>query len=187
MTIDYQNTKIYKIESNLGDKIYIGSTTKEFLSQRMVLHRSDYKRWKAGLCGKVMSYDLFDEYGIENCKIVLIESFPCKSKDEKNAREGFHIKNTICVNRMIAGRTFKDRYEENKGEFIARSKVWAEANKEKVNGYKAEYYERNKEKIKERQASQVYECECGLNIRRRHKQEHFRSQKHKLFVEKKKD
>ncbi len=74
----------------------------------------------------------------------MIESSPCKSKDEKNAREGFHIKNTICVNRQIAGRTHKDRYEENKDEVIARSKVWAKANKENADGYKPEYYERNK-------------------------------------------
>ena len=31
----YNNGKIYKIESNLGNKIYIGSTTKDYLSQRM--------------------------------------------------------------------------------------------------------------------------------------------------------
>ena len=27
--VNYQNTKIYKIESHLGPKIYIGSTTKQ--------------------------------------------------------------------------------------------------------------------------------------------------------------
>ena len=28
---DYSKTKIYKIESHLGDKIYIGSTCKQYL------------------------------------------------------------------------------------------------------------------------------------------------------------
>ena len=65
--MDYQKTKIYKIISDVGDKIYIGSTTKDTLAKRMAEHRSCYKRWKAGLCGKTMSYELFDEYGIENC------------------------------------------------------------------------------------------------------------------------
>ena len=32
MPTDYQKTKIYKIESHLGDKIYVGSTAKEYLS-----------------------------------------------------------------------------------------------------------------------------------------------------------
>ena len=30
---NYSLTKIYKIESHLGDKIYIGSTSKQYLSQ----------------------------------------------------------------------------------------------------------------------------------------------------------
>jgi len=35
-------------------------------------------------------YDLFDEFGIENCKIVWEEDFPCGSKNELEKREG-HI------------------------------------------------------------------------------------------------
>ena len=48
MTIDYKNSKVYKIWSPNGDKVYIGSTTKEMLCQRMTAHREDFKRWKAG-------------------------------------------------------------------------------------------------------------------------------------------
>jgi hypothetical protein len=44
--IDYTKTKIYKIWSHLGDKLYIGSTTKKYLSERMAYHRTDYKSWK---------------------------------------------------------------------------------------------------------------------------------------------
>ena len=42
--VNYSNGKIYKIESDLGDLIYIGSTTKYYLSQRMERHRFDYVR-----------------------------------------------------------------------------------------------------------------------------------------------
>lgn len=102
---DYSKTKIYKIESHLGDKIYVGSTAKFYLSQRFQQHKSAYKQWKNGKVGKVMSYELFDEYGPENCKIVLIEEYPCSSKDAKNAREGHYIKEFNCVNRIIVGRS----------------------------------------------------------------------------------
>ena len=44
---NYANGKIYQIISHAGDKIYIGSTTKRLLSQRMEKHRSSYKRWNA--------------------------------------------------------------------------------------------------------------------------------------------
>jgi hypothetical protein len=84
--VNYLNGKIYKIEPNCEHEeheIYIGSTTKKYLSQRMDKHRSDYKRWKIRKAKKIMSYDLFDKYGIENCCILLIESVNANSKDEE--------------------------------------------------------------------------------------------------------
>ena len=48
--VNYNNGKIYKIVpicegADEGD-VYIGSTTKEYLSQRMVQHRADYNKWQ---------------------------------------------------------------------------------------------------------------------------------------------
>ena len=105
MPTDYQKTKIYKIESHLGDKIYVGSTAKEYLSQRFQQHKVQYKRWKNGVGVKYTSFELFDEYGLENCNIVLIEACLCNSKDEKNAKEGHYIKTLNCVNKVVVGRT----------------------------------------------------------------------------------
>ena len=68
----YHNGKIYKIVDVGYNKCYVGSTT-EKLSMRMVRHRSDYKRYKNGKINKITSFDLFDTYGIENCKIELVE------------------------------------------------------------------------------------------------------------------
>lgn len=123
--IDYNNGKIYKIESHLGNKIYIGSTTKEYLSQRMAKHRSDYNRWKKGKGSHVTSYKIFDEYGVDNCFITLLESYSCKSRDELNSREGYYIKNMVCINKIIIGRTRKEYREDNKDHI-------------------KEYYEKNK-------------------------------------------
>ena len=66
---NYSKGKIYKIEALNGepDDIYIGSTTKEFLSQRMTKHRSSYLRWSGSNSIKpnyVTSFDVFDKYGI---------------------------------------------------------------------------------------------------------------------------
>ena len=44
--VNYQNTKIYKIVSASGDRVYIDATAKEYLSQRMTAHRNDYNQWK---------------------------------------------------------------------------------------------------------------------------------------------
>ena len=45
---NYTKTTIYRIESPLGDKVYVGSTTKQYLSQRFAQHKAAYKQWKAG-------------------------------------------------------------------------------------------------------------------------------------------
>ena len=105
---NYQKTKIYKIESLLGDKIYIGSTAKEYLSQRFQQHKIAYKGWKNGKGRRVTSYELFDLYGVENCSIVLIEACPCESKDAKNAKESYYIRTMDCVNKVIPNRTQKE-------------------------------------------------------------------------------
>ena len=72
--VNYDNSKIYKIWSTAGDKIYIGSTTKKYLSQRMDNHRSGYKLWKNDKHYLTTSYHLFEEYGLDNCFIELLEA-----------------------------------------------------------------------------------------------------------------
>ena len=58
----------------------------------MEKHRSNYKSWKKGEYGLIKSFELFDEYGLENCQIILLESCPCNSKDELNAKEAHYIR-----------------------------------------------------------------------------------------------
>ena len=109
--VNYSNSKIYKIEpivEHEEGEIYVGSTTKKYLSQRMDKHRSDYKRWKDKKFNKLTVFDIFDKYGIDNCKIYLLESVNTNSKDELTSREGHYIRTLKCVNRCIAGRTKKE-------------------------------------------------------------------------------
>jgi hypothetical protein len=146
---DYSKTKIYKIESHLGDKIYVGSTAKFYLSQRFQQHKSAYKQWKEGKGSNVTSYELFDEYGVENCCIVLIEECPCNNKDSKNARESHYIRELQCVNKCIPGRTDKQYYEDNKNKIKERDKQYRENNKDKIKERDKQYYEDNKDKIKQ--------------------------------------
>ena len=44
--INYKYGKIYKITSEHTNKIYVGSTCKKLLSQRLTFHRKNYKKWK---------------------------------------------------------------------------------------------------------------------------------------------
>ena len=212
--MDYQKGKIYKIESHLGDKIYIGSTTKQYLSQRMTAHRNGYKRWKAEKCTRVTSYDLFDTYGIENCQIVLIEIFPCNSKDELHSREAFYIRSMTCVNKYIPDRTdeeyregrkdIKKEYDTKYRELNSeRKKAWdkhyrethtdiikerkmnyREENKEKIKETKRQYYIAHKDLIQENNAKMMT-CECGASCKKNGMSKHLRTTKHITYIDSK--
>ena len=106
ITNKYQNGKIYKITDIGYNKCYIGSTCEE-LSMRMARHRAGFKQFLNDNKKHIRSYDLFNEYGVENCKIELIEYYKCDSLAELRKREGEHIKSIDCVNKYVAGRTKK--------------------------------------------------------------------------------
>jgi hypothetical protein len=138
----YENGKIYKITDVGYNKCYIGSTC-ESLSKRMERHRKQYKEYiKGRMKKKTTAIDIFNEFGIENCTIELIENYPCQSKEELFKREGGHIKATECVNRQIAGRTqqeWKLDNPEQAREYYERGKARARA-----------YYHKHKEEIIEK-------------------------------------
>ena len=191
---NYNNGKIYKIESPLGDMVYYGSTTKQYLSQRMTKHRTDYNKWLSGKdTRKYSSFDLFDAYAIENCKIILVENYPCESKDELRAQEAHYIKNFECVNKNIPGRTRKQWCEDNKDKMLEKSKQYYQDNKDKIRQYRednkdkileyqSKYYENNKETRLEKMKIK-HTCICGSCIRKDKKSRHERSIKHIKFLE----
>ena len=62
----------------------------------------------------MISFALFKEFGVENCKIIWIEDYPCNSKKELEAREGEYQQKTHCVNKRMEGRTMEQWTEDNK-------------------------------------------------------------------------
>ena len=190
--INYGNAKIYKIWSIAGDKIYIGSTTKKYLSQRMENHRYGYKTWKQENSSFVTSFNLFEEYGIDNCFIELLEAKVCISKDELKQLEGKYIRSLVCVNKCIAGRTKKEYRDEHKEKIKEYDKKYRGKHKEEIKQYRddniehtakynKEYYEENKHKIKE-QMNIKFECECGGKYTHCNKPRHLRTTKHCQFI-----
>jgi hypothetical protein len=101
--VNYGNSKIYKIEPRAEhepNEIYIGSTTKQYLSQRMDTHRNNYKSYKEGKSNFTTSFKLFDKYGLGNCDILLLENVNATNKDELRTREAYYIRNLECVNKI---------------------------------------------------------------------------------------
>jgi len=78
------------------EDVCIGSTT-ETLDDEFSEHVSNYFRiFKKYIYN---SEELFKKYGIENCKIELIENFPCNSIEVLYKRECEIIKKINCINR----------------------------------------------------------------------------------------
>ena len=192
MSNKYQKGKIYKIVDVGYNKCYVGSTCEE-LSQRMARHR--YMFTQHSTKGKE-SYRccnrLFEEFGVENCKKELIEEYPCNNQMELHRREGQHIQNNECVNKVIAGRTDKEYYDQNKEkererkkQYYAKypeiAKAYKEANKDRIAQYQKQYRENNKEQLNSKR-NEKHNCDCGGRYTHNHKAEHFKSQRHQKYL-----
>ena len=155
--VNYQQAKIYKIECNISKKIYIGSTCKKTLAERMSQHRASYKSYLKGNYHYVSSFDIIKDGDYD---IILIESFPCDSKDELYAKERYWTNELDCVNRY-----------KNQGLFneLGKDLYFKE--------YKKEYYDNNKDTIKQKN-----NCQCGGFYTNSHKAEHTKTNKHQNYL-----
>jgi len=161
--VNYANGKIYRVVSESLGLQYIGSTCEPTLAKRLGKHRSEYRRYLAGKKHNVTIYQLLEAGDVD---IQLIESYPCKSRDELRAREGYFIRKEKCVNKLIAGRTMKEYKKDNKEKI-------SEYNK----NYYKQYYDCNKEKIIAKKSEKI-QCECGSMLTRGGMARHKRSQTH---------
>lgn len=190
----YKQGKIYKITDRNFTECYIGSTTQQ-LSVRFGGHKRDYKCYQA-TSKRITSFDLFDKFGVENCQILLIETYPCNTKDELRAREAHHIKNTKCVNKCIPGRTVKEYAQEYYVKNKDTIKAYQEQNKESIRECKKQYREKNKEAIRKMHQKyreknkealrlkriQPHICACGGSYTHIHQARHFKTKRHMRYA-----
>ena len=173
----YQNGKIYKITDIGYNKCYIGSTI-ENIKQRIARHRHNYKEHLKGKFNNVSSFKLFEEFGVENCKIELVESYPCNNKDELEAREGYYIRNTECVNKLNPDRTKED--------IVKYQKEYRINNIDRLTSYNKQYREGHRDEISEKR-SVLNECCCGVKFQLSNQARHFKSKHHQAYLEKQKE
>ena len=64
-----------------------------------------YKRYLDNKTTFTSSYSLFEKYGLDGVIIILIETYPCNSKYELEAKERWYIEHNECVNMVIPTRT----------------------------------------------------------------------------------
>ena len=190
----YKHGKIYKITDIGYNMCYIGSTIQP-LSKRFGHHKETYDTHPcASAC-------IFQTYGAENCKITLIEEYPCQNREQLRAREGHYIETTDCVNKFIAGGNkslWNKRYYNNNKEYIlARNKIYQNTHQEEIKAQRQsyrethreqkrqadrEYRQKNGETLRAKQSEKVL-CECGCYSVRSSIARHRTSQKHAMLMQ----
>lgn len=138
---NYQNSKIYKIMGiNKEDKelIYIGSTTQK-LCKRLSKHKSDKD------CSSKIIFETCDNYSI-----ILIEDYPCNSKNELLIRERYFYELYDCINisKPILFKGEKKLYNQERYiNNIEKYENYRLEHKEYQHNYDKEYWEKNKIKL----------------------------------------
>mmetsp|Transcript_51460 Transcript_51460/g.101608 ORF Transcript_51460/g.101608 Transcript_51460/m.101608 type:complete len:92 (+) Transcript_51460:100-375(+) len=84
--VNYHLGKIYKIVDLDSNKCYIGSTCEPTLARRPAKHVSNYKQYLQGKGSNISSFIILE---MDDYDIVLLEKYPCNSKDELHARERY--------------------------------------------------------------------------------------------------
>jgi len=166
---NYQNGKVYKIISLSNPDIlpYYGSTTQRLCS-RMVEHRNVYKK------NPCKSKSLIE---CGDAKIVLIENYPCNSREELSKKEAEYILNNDCCNKQIPNRTPKEWREEHHDKIRENDKKYYEENRDKIRERTKQYYLQNRDKILERNS-----CVCGGKYSKLYKTKHLKTNKHISYI-----
>ena len=129
------------------------------------------------------------ELGSDIFGIDLIENYPCDDKQALRQREEYWIRQMGTLNKVIAGRTKKESYEDNKEMILERNKIYIDEHKERRQEYMTEYRkEYNKRpEIQERKCEyckQKLPCDCGMLISKGWMQKYMQSKKTFRFFRK---
>jgi hypothetical protein len=99
------------------------------------------------------SFYIFEEFGVENCKIELIEQCPCENLEQLLKREGEFIRNNFCINKYIVGRSsdeIKAQKQKYREEHRETQKIYREEHRDELNEYSKKYREENKDELREK-------------------------------------
>jgi len=169
--VNYANGKIYKLVNNVDNQEYVGSTCNP-------LHkRKDQHKRRSSANPERPVYKHLNGIGWEHVEIILVENFPCTSKDELNKRERYWIeKLNPHLNRQIPTRSDKEYRNSHKEksksyrethreelrevlqkyrddhheELLEKAKVYRESHKEDIKDRRKTWYESNKARVNER-------------------------------------
>jgi hypothetical protein len=150
---------IYRIQPANGLECYVGSTFNE-LRHRFKSHKYEYCKWKDEKATKTTVYELFEKYGVDSCKAMVIKQYEVEDRRHLEVYETIWIKKLKAINKnepcggllkKERDKEYKKQYREANKEVVKKQrKQYHEVNKEKINERMKQYREANREKINER-------------------------------------
>ena len=149
---DYSKTLIYKIvckDLEIKD-CYVGHTVN--FTKRKSQHKSDCNNQNKKYNSNVYKF-IRQNGGWDNWDMIQIKKYPCNDKREAEAEERKiyeELNSNLNTNRpFITNDEKKNYYEENKDKMKDYKKNYIKENEDKIKDYKQNYYEENKDKIKD--------------------------------------
>ena len=186
----YQRGKIYKIISNQTNLVYYGSTIEKILTNRLSGHRTSYKKWLIGKDDYVTSFEIIR---YEDCKIILVESFPCNTKYELTAREQYYIDSNKCVNKLraptgLSKKEYDDKYRKENRDIISEKRkidMYACICGSELRSNDRARHERSKKHLRfvASDTEETYVCECGSEVYKNYKNHHENGKQHESFLQ----
>jgi hypothetical protein len=184
---------IYCLRS--AELFYVGST-KNDIQKRLLEHKYGVKH------KNVSSKQIIEQTDYE---IHLIEKCPLgnlKKREGEIIKEFKKLYGSMCVNKLIAGREWKERRDDEPEKQKEREKLYRKTHQEQIKKYteehkveKSEYnkkyvaehvelLEKNKQYHQEHKLeieakrSVLIECECGIPYQLKHKSRHSKTKRH---------
>ena len=137
--INYQKSVIYKIcckDISITD-CYVGSTTN--LNKRKPQHKSACKNEGGKQYNQNVYRFIRENGGFENLDMIVVEDFPCDSKNQLHTRERFHIEVLHAnLNKVIPTRTKKEYQKEYDKDNAEHIKAYRKDNAEHIRAYQSE-------------------------------------------------
>lgn len=158
----YENSKIYKLQHEDGH-FYIGSTYAE-LRERLRGHKKNARQTP----NRRVFQHINNEW--DKVRIILIENYPCENKYELLKREDEYIQkeleNPLCLNhcraligdeekKVLQKEYYTEYYETNKEHIKQRAKNYRDSHKEEINDKQKEY-RKTIDREKKREQQQKY-------------------------------
>jgi hypothetical protein len=176
--------RIQHVESNL---CYVGSTFNG-LKHRWQQHKSAYKKWnkRDGPCSAAI-YHHIQKHGIDQFKCFIVKAYDVVDRAHLEAYESLWIRKLKACNRQqpfALSRKQQERsdYLKHREKRCSGVRAYAAKHKDVISQRKREYHLKNKDAIRAKKTS-TYACECGVSCQMGGKARHFKSVKHKKWLE----